>query len=61
MQIGILFLNGTGSAGGESTLPRSSAFDYIELKACLNIIAVALQYGSGTRGARITVSARGRV
>lgn len=47
-------------ASGGSALSYATTFDYIELTAGLNTVAVTLQYGSGTRGARITVSARGR-
>lgn len=45
---------------GMSAMPYVQRFDYIELMAGKNLITVTLTYGSGTRGAKITASARGR-
>ena len=49
-----------GASGG-SALPCASRFDYIALPAGRHTIGVTLAFGaSGTPGAKITASARGR-
>lgn len=45
---------------GDSALPCAKRFDYIALPDGPNTINVALAYGSGTAGAAITASVRGR-
>ena len=45
---------------GDSALPCAKRFDYIALPDGPNVINVALAYGSGTAGAAITASVRGR-
>ena len=45
---------------GDSALPCAKRFDYIALPDGPNVINVALAYGSGTSGAAITASVRGR-
>lgn len=43
-----------------NALPYATAFDFIALAAGKTSISVGLTYGSGTKGATITASARGR-
>lgn len=45
---------------GESALPFAHAFDHITLDRGAQTVDVALTYGSGTPGATVTASARGR-
>jgi len=46
---------------GADAMPYAKRFDYITLGAGANAIAVTLEYGEGTAGAKITASARGRI
>jgi phage-related protein len=45
---------------GASALPYATAFQYIALGPGSNAVNVVIAYGIGSRGARVTVSARGR-
>ena len=46
--------------GSTNALPYATAFAPILLNSGSNAITVTLTYGSGTKGAQITASARGR-
>lgn len=47
-------------ASGDNALPYASRFDTLTASRGAQVIGVALTYGSGTKGAKITARARGR-
>ena len=47
-------------SSGESALPYASRFDALTAARGTQVIDVALAYGGGTHGAKITAKARGR-
>lgn len=51
---------GAAFSDGSSALPHADQFDVLTVRKGTQSITVALTYGSGTKGAQITASARGR-
>ena len=51
---------GATFSNGSSALPHADQFDQLTAHAGLQPIDVAMTYGSGTKGAKITLNARGR-
>ena len=53
-------IGNSGGAAPTNALPYATAFAPIQLESGINNVYVQLTYGSGTKGAQVTASARGR-
>lgn len=51
---------GAAFSDGENALPYAARFDYLTARHGPQSISATLAYGSGTKGAKITIKARGR-
>ena len=51
---------GAALSAGENALPYAARFDYLTARHGPQSISATLAYGSGTKGAKITIKARGR-
>lgn len=51
---------GAEFSDGENALPHAARFDFLAARNGPQSVSAALTYGSGTKGAKITIKARGR-
>lgn len=58
--IGAEIKSGNAASDGSNALPYAERFDPLTARNGRQTISVALTYGSGTKGAKITIKARGR-